>query len=99
GIHGDVLFHDYGTTGRFVDATRVAGADHFTLWRPRRSARLVLVVEGRFWDGWLSPDDRLQAWPTRPGDGVRVSFRLGLPTGSKLASGVPIGKSSCVVRP
>jgi hypothetical protein len=100
GVRGDVLFHDFGTTGWFTDATRVASAAHFTLWRPRGGVpRLRLVIEGRFWDGWLTTTGRLRAWPVNRTEGVRVGFTLSLPTRWDRSSRVTFGNASFVVRP
>ena len=99
GVRGDILFHDYGTTGRFANATKVASMGHFTLWRTQGVPRLRLVFEGRFWDGWLSPTGRLRAWPQQHGSGVAVSYRLALPKGSPAVSRVRLGRASFLVRP
>ena len=73
---GDVLFHDYGTTGCFANATRVARHDHFTLWRPNGTPRLRLVIAGRFWDWLAHSERRLRAWP-HPRSGRRSLAALG----------------------
>jgi hypothetical protein len=98
-VKGDVLFHDFGTTGWFARARRIASAAHFTLWRPLGTAELRLVVQGRFYDGWLNPNGRLRAWPLHPGMGVRVSFRLSLPSSADRRVPIRIGKARWVIKP
>jgi hypothetical protein len=90
-VHADVLFDDYATTGWFGNARRIASAEHFTLWRPVGTPRLRLLVEGRYSDGWLNPVGRLRAWPGRNPSGVRVSFRLSLPSSDRRTVPVLIG--------
>jgi hypothetical protein len=96
---GEVLFHDFGTTGRLMSAQRIASHYWFTLWRPTGRARLRLVVQGRFYDGWLNPIGRLRAWARRPGTGLTVSFRLSLPPKADRVVRVAVGGGSFTVRP
>jgi hypothetical protein len=97
-VRGDILFHDFGATGWLANASRVTEAGHFTLWRPRGQAGLRLVVEGRFWDGWLNTQGRLRAWPRRTDAGVRVRFRLSLPRHWPKGTTVRLGKTSVAIR-
>jgi hypothetical protein len=76
---GDLLVHDFGTTLLLANARLVARADRFSLWRPRGEPRLRLLIEDRFWNGWLAPRGRIRAWPQLYGRAVKVTFQLSLP--------------------
>jgi hypothetical protein len=101
GVRGDILFHSYGATGRLTDAKPLARYGHFTLWRSQGPARFGLIIEGRFWDAWLSTAGRLRAWPQHPGAGagVRVRFRLSLPRDQPKIARMRLGGTTFAVRP
>jgi dolichyl-phosphate-mannose-protein mannosyltransferase len=94
----EVLFHDFGTTGRSANATVVKREDGFVLWRGASPIRLRLVVEGRFRDQWLSRSGRLRAW-TASGSGVGVGFVLSLPRGRGSQSTVTFGNLTVHLAP
>jgi hypothetical protein len=98
GVTGDILFHDYGALGRLANGRQVATNDQFTLWRSAGRARFLLVIEGRYWDGWLGALGRLRAWPRRSDEGVSASFELSLPRDSR-SSLVKIGRANFKIRP
>jgi hypothetical protein len=95
---GDILFHNYGTTGWFANASVAARAGDFELLRPHGRPRLRLVIEGRFRDGWLSRAGRLRVW-TNSGSGVQATFRLTLPSSWKRKVTVTLAGSPTRIAP
>ena len=69
-----LLVAQYAMNARFAGATREAGTNLFTLWRPAGTPRLTLLTGGRYYDGWLANTGYVRAW--RRG---RVTMRLSLP--------------------
>lgn len=73
-LRAPLLVAQYAMNARFSGATRAAGTDLFTLWRPAGTPRLTLLTGGRYYDGWLANTGYVRAW--RRG---RVTMSLSLP--------------------
>ena len=97
-VHGEFLFHGFGTTARFANATIVAHAGDFDLWRAQGTPRASLIVEGRFRDGWLSRAGRLRAWPAGSG-ALRTTFELSLPRHWPTQVQLELAGSRILIRP
>jgi hypothetical protein len=69
-----LLVAQYAMNARFAGATREAGTNLFTLWRPTGTPRLTLLTGGRYYDGWLANTGYVRAF--RRG---RVTMRVSLP--------------------
>jgi hypothetical protein len=98
-VRGDFLFHDFGTTGRFVHAQEVGSHGGFTLWHSEGNPRFRVAVEGRYQDGLLGGQGSLRAWPLRRGNGVKLSFRLAVPSGRQSAVRLDLGRTKIRIRP
>jgi hypothetical protein len=99
-VSGDALFDGFGTTGYFAGAIRVAHAGTFALWRPRSGKlKMRLLVEGRFFDNWLSSSGRLRVWPLSRDRGVRIAFRLSLPPTWRKTARLKLGSKTFSVAP
>jgi hypothetical protein len=92
GVRGNLLFQRYAATARFSNATLVARAGTFSLYRSDATPRLSLLERGRYSDGWLARSGRLQVWPDASGrTHGTLSFTLSLPPGKQPAT-VRFGK-------
>ena len=98
-VRGEFLFDEYGTTGSFLQAERVASVRPFTLWRPRGTPRFRILIEGRFFDHWLSPFGRIRVWPVRGNASTDLSFRLSLPSDWSKTGHVKLGGATFTVKP
>ena len=98
-IRSAVLFGQPAQTARFQDAQLVGGTPQVALWRPHGVARLALLEQGRYSDGWLTPTGTLALWP-KPGRLLRgvVTFDVSLPAGAPPGV-VAFGSERRVVRP
>jgi hypothetical protein len=84
GVRGNLLFQSYAATARFSNATLVAHAGTFSLYRSDATPRLSLLERGRYSDGWLARSGRLQVWPDAAGrTHGTLSFTLSLPPGAQ----------------
>ncbi len=97
-VRGDVLVDDSSATAVLADATPVARAGGFTLWRPGGAPRLRLLITSRYADGWLGERGAIRAWPDRAGSGVRVSLSVSLPRGSHPTT-MKLGRARFLLRP
>lgn len=99
-VRSAVLFGQPPQTARFQDARLVSQTAAFALWRPLRgAARLALLEQGRYADGWLTPAGTITLWP-KPGrllQGV-LTFQVSLPDGAP-SRVFALGKVRHVVRP
>jgi hypothetical protein len=79
-IRQPLLVQTYGSRAKFTNATKVASAAGFDLWRPRGAPRLSLLAEGWYEDGWLAWPAFVSLWPDARGrvDGT-LTLRLGVP--------------------
>jgi len=100
GVHGPVLFQEYGVSAQLEDAEVIARAGTLSLWRPLGPPRLRLLADGRFWDGWLARAGSVTAWPDANGRtrGV-VSFTLALPAGAPAPVDIRVGRVEYHVEP
>ena len=98
-VRGDFLFDNYGTTGTFANAARIASIHPFTLWRPQGAPRLRLLIEGRFADHWLSPFGRIRVWPLQPSAASELSFRLSLPSDWNKTAKVKVAGRYFTIKP
>ena len=97
-VNGDLLFDDTSATGLFADASRIAHADGFSLWRPAGRPRFRLLITNRYPDGWLGYGGTIQAWPLATGRAVSLSFALSVPQGWHPAK-LLLGHMTVAVRP
>jgi hypothetical protein len=98
-VDGDFLFHDFGTTGRFVGARLVGRHGGFSLWRSDGKPRFRLDLEGRYRDGLLARNGTIRAWPVESDAGIRVSFQLAAPARRRFAVTLDLGRTSISLRP
>ena len=98
GVHGDVLFDESGAVGALRDASEVTGVAPFILYRPHGLPRFSLLIDNRYFDGWLGAGGSIRAWPTVRGRGVRVSFTVSLPRRWKRVR-LHLGRTTVVVLP
>jgi hypothetical protein len=97
---GDLLLNDFGTTSVLADATRIARTAEFSLWHPNGRPRFRLLIEGRFYDGWLSRVGWIRAWPLgNSTTGTRLSFTLMSPRSRKYAIHLKLARRVLTVRP
>lgn len=85
-ISGPVLVDEYGSSVVLRDARRVAAGPTKTLWRPRGSAQLELMMVGRYYDGAVAGEGGIRVWPAIPAGRLsgRVELELSNPRGSAL---------------
>jgi hypothetical protein len=74
-VHAPILFSNFAVRARFRDATRVARAVDYDLWRPRGTPRLAEFVGGLYADHWLAQGGHVTLWPDH---GTRVEGTLRL---------------------
>src|SRR5439155_22201434 len=100
GIHGPLLFEEFGTSATFDDATLVRRTGSFALWRAAGTPRLRLLEDGRYFDGWLARGGRLTVWPDASGraHGV-VSFAISLPSGAAQPVDITFGRARYTIEP
>lgn len=100
GVHGPVLFQEYGVSAELEDADLVARAGTLSLWRPLGAPRLQLLADGRYWDGWLARSGSVAVWPDATGRtrGV-VSFTLSLPPTAPAPVDIRFGRVDYHVEP
>lgn len=98
GVTGDVLFDETGATGAFANARLIGNTGGFTLWQPAGTPRFRLLIDNRFWDGWLGDGGSIRAWPVTAGNAVRVSFTASLPPRWKNVR-LRLGRATILIRP
>ncbi|HEY3182942.1 MAG TPA: hypothetical protein VGJ77_08915 [Gaiellaceae bacterium] len=100
GIRGPVLFQEFGVTAQFEDADLVERAGTLALWRPLGPARLHLLADGRYWDGWLARGGSVAVWPDESGRarGV-VSFTISLPRTAPAPVEIRLGRVQYTIEP
>lgn len=84
GATGLVLADTHGSSLVLRDAERVAAGPTKTLWRPRTTAQLQLMMSGRYFSGLLSSEGGIRVWPARVGgeQAGRLELDLSAPTGA-----------------
>ncbi|HEY6960874.1 MAG TPA: hypothetical protein VI408_03195 [Gaiellaceae bacterium] len=99
GAGPNVLFQGYAAWARFANARLVATAGTWSVWAADDTARLSLLEQGRYSDGWLARSGRLTVWPDATGH-VRgtLRFSLTLPRSAQPVT-VRFGKASYRVEP
>jgi hypothetical protein len=100
GVHGPLLFQEFGVSAQFDDAELVERAGTLALWRPLGEARLHLLADGRYWDGWLARGGSVAVWPDESGRtrGV-VSFTISLPQTAATPVEIRLGRVRYTVEP
>src|SRR5581483_1728525 len=99
GVGGELLVDDYGTTTVFANARRIAHSGNFTLWNAGATARLRALVEGRYYDAWLSDKGSIRTWPRHAGSAVATTFRLSLPPDWSKTATLKLGRGRVVLQP
>jgi hypothetical protein len=100
GIRGPVLFQEFGVTAQLEDAELVERVGTLALWRPLGPARLHLLTDGRYWDGWLARAGSVTVWPDASGRARGlVSFTLSLPRTAPAAVEIRVGKVQYRIAP
>ena len=66
-VRQPLLVSQYGATVMFQNAERVGSGVTYDLWRPNGTPRISTLAEGRYFDGWLSPDATVTVWPDATG--------------------------------
>ncbi|MFL5962749.1 MAG: hypothetical protein ACJ757_07650 [Gaiellaceae bacterium] len=99
GVGPNVLLQEYAATVRFANARPVARAGTFSLWAADTAPQLMLLEQGRYFDGWLARSGTLTVWPDAAGN-TRGSLRFGLslPADATLTT-MRFGKAEYTVRP
>ncbi len=79
-VRRPLLVQTYGSRATFTDATKIASAAGFELWRPHGVPRLSLLAEGWYEDGWIAWPSFVSLWPDPSGrvEGT-LTLRLGVP--------------------
>jgi Dolichyl-phosphate-mannose-protein mannosyltransferase len=76
-VRQPLLVSQYGSTAVLAGAVRVRQELTVDLWRPLGTPRMAMLVEGRYFDGWLGARGRVTVWPDRSGR-VEGTLKLGL---------------------
>jgi hypothetical protein len=89
-----VLTDGHGSTVLLRGAERLEAGPTKTLWRTDGTARLELLVAGRYHSGVLAADGGLRAWPERPGGRLAawLELELSAPAATALAVELPSGR-------
>lgn len=75
-IVGPLVVDEYATTVRLRNATRLARAPQYELWRTNGVAQLAALMVGRYSDGLLAPLGLIELWPQSAS--ARLAGRLEL---------------------
>jgi Dolichyl-phosphate-mannose-protein mannosyltransferase len=97
-VRGPLLVQTVGSQVGFENATLVRRGPGFQLVRPNGPARISILANGLFQDGWLATSGTITVWPDASGvtDGT-LHLVVGLPRGARP---VPLrfGSQTLVVR-
>lgn len=76
-VRQPLLVSQYGSTAVLTGAVRVRRELTVDLWRPLGTPRMAMLVDGRYFDGWLAARGDVTLWPDGSGrlDGT---LKLGL---------------------
>lgn len=99
GVHGDFLIDTSGTQAVIAGAAQVAAHGDYKLFKGARP-RFRLLAENLLSSGWLSPVNRLRAWPNSS-DANRspvVRFTLSLPPSGSRTVHMQLGEQTFVVK-
>lgn len=66
-VSNAILLATNGVHAAFANAELLARERGFELWAPRGTARLAMLVSGRWRDGWLADRGDVTVWPERGG--------------------------------
>ena len=78
-VSGPILIEEYAAVARLEHARLVSRTQATSLWLPQSRARMALLAEGRYLDGWLSYRSRIRTWPGGGGVTGTLRFTLSLP--------------------
>jgi hypothetical protein len=78
-LAGPLLVEEYATAVELEGAQRVERTKGTSLWVPTAQARVAVMAEGLYLDGWLTYDARLRTWPSAAGGYATLRFTLSLP--------------------
>ena len=76
-VRQPLLVSQYGSTAVLTDAVRVRSELTVDLWRPLGTPRMAMLVDGRYFDGWLAARGDVTLWPDASGR-VEGTLKLGL---------------------
>ena len=76
-VRQPLLVSKYGSTAVLAGAVRVQEELTVDLWRPLGTPRLAMLVDGRYFDGWLGARGKVTLWPDRTRR-VEGALKLGL---------------------
>lgn len=98
GVRGTVLFDETGAIGAFMHAKLLTSYSGYTLWRPSGAPRFRLLIDDRYWDGWLGDGGSIRAWPVAKHRAVKLSFSVSLPADWKRVR-LKLGGTTVVIPP
>ncbi|MGZ4352070.1 MAG: hypothetical protein ACXVZ4_00870 [Gaiellaceae bacterium] len=78
-LRGPLLVDNWNSTLVLTGARRLSGTVGYRLWAPVGTPRLSLYLAGRWTDGWLAPEARLNAWAAK---GRTIRLTVTVPRGS-----------------
>jgi hypothetical protein len=86
-VRQPLLVSQYGSTAVLADAVRVRQELSVDLWRPIGTPRMAMLVDGRYFDGWLASRGSVKLWPDANGriDGT-LKLGLALPASGSAAT-------------
>jgi hypothetical protein len=76
-VRQPLLVSQYGSTAVLADAVRVRQELSVDLWRPIGTPRMAMLVDGRYFDGWLASRGSVKLWPDANGR-IDGTLKLGL---------------------
>ncbi|MHB8642622.1 MAG: hypothetical protein ACYDA3_07040 [Gaiellaceae bacterium] len=84
-VHGPLLVQTAGSQIAFANAVLVARGIGFELFRPNGPARLTMLADGLYSDGWLSRSGALTIWPDANGvTAGTVQIEVSMPEGAEV---------------
>jgi hypothetical protein len=79
-VRRPLLIDTFAARVQMRDASEVARAGTYRLFRPAGTPRLSLLGSGLYWDGWLAREGVIRVWPDASGrTSGTLTLRLSLP--------------------
>ena len=111
GTTGLVLADAHGSSLVLRDAERVAAGPTKTLWRPRGTPQLQLMMTGRYFSGLLASEGAIRVWPEHAGGKLAgwleldlsapsapapLPFQVELPDGRSIEHRIRVGRVATI---
>jgi hypothetical protein len=78
-VAGPLLVEEYAAVAQLEDARLVVRTSGTSLWQPDSRARLAMLADGRYLDGWLGFRTTIRTWPGADGGTQKLRLTLSLP--------------------